>query len=214
MSVTENPSSAFVRSYNVSPGQKILQIDTLYWNGFGPFGCQNNYILGNTKLFSFREKDSVSWFSINPTSITVPIFDKGVIQSTITGDTTGNDYVYLIEEAQYSNICYFFRLQLNIITDVEDEITGNFPENFNLAQNYPNPFNPTTTINYSIPNSSFVKLVVYNSIGQEIATLVNETIAAGNHNVEFDASNLPSGIYFYKLQAGAFVETKKMILLK
>lgn len=88
------------------------------------------------------------------------------------------------------------------------------PASFELKQNFPNPFNPTTTINYSLPNSSFVKLVVYNSIGQEIATLVNETIAAGNHSVEFDASNLSSGIYFYKLQAGSFVDTKKMILLK
>ena len=85
---------------------------------------------------------------------------------------------------------------------------------YKLGQNYPNPFNPITTINYSIPNSSFVQLIVYNSIGQEIANLVNETIAAGNHNVEFDASNLPSGIYFYKLQASSFVETKKMILMK
>lgn len=85
---------------------------------------------------------------------------------------------------------------------------------YKLEQNYPNPFNPITTINYSLPNSSFVKLVVYNSIGQEIADLVNETIAAGNHSVEFDASNLPSGIYFYRLQAGEFVQTRKMILLK
>jgi hypothetical protein len=98
-------------------------------------------------------------------------------------------------------------------TSIGQETQTNL-DKYNLSQNYPNPFNPTTTINYSLPNSSFVKLVVYNSIGQEIATLVNETIAAGNHNVEFDASNLPSGIYFYKLQAGSFVETKKMILLK
>jgi len=88
------------------------------------------------------------------------------------------------------------------------------PLEFTLDQNYPNPFNPSTTINYSIPNSSFVQLIVYNSIGQEIATLVNELIEGGNHSVDFDASNLPSGIYLYKLQAGSFVETKKMILMK
>jgi hypothetical protein len=97
-------------------------------------------------------------------------------------------------------------------TDVHDNIVT--VDYYKLEQNYPNPFNPITTINYSIPSSSFVQLIVYNSIGQEIANLVNETIAAGNHNIEFDASNLPSGIYFYKLQAGSFVETKKMILLK
>lgn len=88
------------------------------------------------------------------------------------------------------------------------------PLEFTLDQNFPNPFNPSTTINYSIPNSSFVQLIVYNSIGQEIAILVNEIIEGGNHSVDFDASNLPSGIYLYKLQAGSFVETKKMILMK
>jgi hypothetical protein len=97
-------------------------------------------------------------------------------------------------------------------TDVHDN--NIIVDYFKLEQNYPNPFNPITTINYSIPSGSFVQLVVYNSIGQEIANLVNETIESGNHSVEFDASNLPSGIYFYKLQAGSFVETKKMILLK
>ena len=91
-------------------------------------------------------------------------------------------------------------------TDVHDN--NIIVDYFKLEQNYPNPFNPITTINYSIPSGSFVQLVVYNSIGQEIANLVNETIESGNHSVEFDASNLPSGIYFYKLQAGSFVETK------
>jgi len=88
------------------------------------------------------------------------------------------------------------------------------PLEFTLDQNFPNPFNPSTTINYSIPNSSFVQLIVYNSIGQEIAILVNEIIEGGNHSVDFDASSLPSGIYLYKLQVGSFVETKKMILMK
>jgi len=188
LSVTENPNTATVLSYNVSPGQTILQIDTLYWNGFGPFGCLNNYIPGNTKLYSFRERDSVSWFSMNPTSVTVPIFGQGVIQSTITGDTTGNDYVYLIEEAQYSNICYFFRLQLNVITDVEGENISVLPENFKLEQNFPNPFNPSTAIKYSIPNSEFVTLKVYDVLGNEVATLVDEEKPAGSYEVEFNAS--------------------------
>ncbi|MCU0343792.1 MAG: T9SS type A sorting domain-containing protein [Ignavibacterium sp.] len=108
---------------------------------------------------------------------------------------------------------YLDDLQLSTdVVSVNDEELS--PTTFQLKQNYPNPFNPITTINYSIPNSSFVKLVVYNSIGQEIANLVNETIAAGNHNVEFNASNLTSGIYFYSIQAGDFVQTRKMIFLK
>ena len=95
------------------------------------------------------------------------------------------------------------------------------PTEFSLAQNYPNPFNPSTTIRYSIPNvtlsgveGSRVLLKVYDVLGNEIATLVNEEKPAGNYKVEFNASNLASGIYFYRLQAGSFVETKKMILLR
>jgi photosystem II stability/assembly factor-like uncharacterized protein len=90
----------------------------------------------------------------------------------------------------------------------------NAPQEFLLAQNYPNPFNPTTTIQYSIPISGNVKLGVYNSLGEEIATLVNDFKIAGNYEITFDAGNLTSGIYIYRLQATDFIETKKMILLK
>jgi hypothetical protein len=83
-----------------------------------------------------------------------------------------------------------------------------------LFQNYPNPFNPTTTIKYSIPELSFVTLKVYDVLGSEIITLVNEEKPIGTHTIEFGASNLPSGIYFYQLQTPNFTQTKKMILLK
>jgi len=85
-----------------------------------------------------------------------------------------------------------------------------------LQQNYPNPFNPGTIIRYAISSTQFVTLKVYDLLGREIATLVNEEKTAGSYNVEFGMQNLElsSGIYFYKLQAGNFVETKKMILLK
>jgi hypothetical protein len=95
---------------------------------------------------------------------------------------------------------------------VEDEEV--VPDIYSLSQNYPNPFNPSTTIKYSVPQSSFVKIKVYNTIGQEIAELVNQELQIGNYEVTFDARNLPSGIYFYRIEAGNFVETKKMILLK
>ena len=85
---------------------------------------------------------------------------------------------------------------------------------FELEQNYPNPFNPVTTISYNLPLKSQAELVVYNLLGEIIAQLVNEEIEAGKHSVEFDATTLPSGIYFYRLRAGDFIETKKMILLK
>ena len=85
---------------------------------------------------------------------------------------------------------------------------------FNLSQNYPNPFNPTTTIKYSVIKESFVTIKIYNVLGKEINTLVNEKKSAGNYSVNFNGSNLPSGIYFYRMKAGNFVSTKKFVLLK
>ncbi len=91
---------------------------------------------------------------------------------------------------------------------------GNSPEKFHLLQNYPNPFNPSTKIKFNIPESGLVTLKVYDVLGNEIASLINEEKPAGKYEVEFNASNLPSGIYFYQIKADLFLETKKMILLK
>jgi hypothetical protein len=108
-------------------------------------------------------------------------------------------------------------LSVTNVDDSEQNLIG-----FVLEQNYPNPFNPSTKIKYNIPSviasgttqSQFVSLKIYNVLGSEVATLVNEERPAGSYEIEFDASSLSSGIYFYKLQAGTFVETKKMILLR
>lgn len=87
-------------------------------------------------------------------------------------------------------------------------------EDYSLKQNYPNPFNPSTKISFSLPKTGFVKIVVYNSLGKEVSTLINEEKNTGRHEIEFTAKNLSSGIYFYKLSSGEFEETKKMILIK
>jgi hypothetical protein len=107
-----------------------------------------------------------------------------------------------------------------IIYKIKDKVTSvgsknkEIPQKFALYQNYPNPFNPSTTISYDLPERSRVKLSVYNLLGQEVATLVNTEQEPGRYNVKFDASGLPSGIYFYRLEAGRFIEQKKMILIK
>jgi len=88
------------------------------------------------------------------------------------------------------------------------------PSEYSLSQNYPNTFNPTTKIRYEIPEGSFITIKVYDVLGREISTLLNEEKPAGSYEVEFEASQLTSGIYFYRLQAGSFVETKKMVLMK
>ena len=88
------------------------------------------------------------------------------------------------------------------------------PENYSLSQNYPNPFNPNTGINFTLARSTFVELKVFNVLGNEVATLVNNIVSAGKHQVTFDASTLPSGVYLYTIKSGDFTETKKMILMK
>jgi hypothetical protein len=97
-------------------------------------------------------------------------------------------------------------------TEVDDEF--NSVSDYRLSQNYPNPFNPSTSINFSIPNKANVSIKVFDLLGSQIAELVNGEIEAGSYNIEFNATNLPSGIYFYKIQSNNFSETKKMILLK
>ena len=94
------------------------------------------------------------------------------------------------------------------------ELNSEIPERFKLSQNYPNPFNPETKINFDIVNSGFVKLKVYDMLGKEVATLVNENLSAGSYETNFDGSNLTSGIYFYRLEAGDFSEVKRMMLIK
>ena len=98
-------------------------------------------------------------------------------------------------------------------TDIEDE-QGTLVYNYNLEQNYPNPFNPKTIISYQLSDNGPVQLSVYNSLGQKVKTLVDREQAAGKNSVTFDARNLASGVYYYKLSSGAFNRVRKMILLK
>ncbi len=98
-------------------------------------------------------------------------------------------------------------------SDVVD-VKINTPREFKLSQNHPNPFNPTTKINFSVPHVSHVAIIVYNALGQKVVELANREFSAGNHSINFDASNLNSGLYFYNLQAEGFSKTMKMMLLK
>jgi hypothetical protein len=94
------------------------------------------------------------------------------------------------------------------------QISGGIPAAFSLSQNYPNPFNPETRIIYSIPKSSSVSFTVYDAAGREVAVLVNQNQAAGTYRISFDGSALSSGIYYYRIAADDFTDTKKMVLLK
>ena len=102
----------------------------------------------------------------------------------------------------------------NQATDLRGELIPEIPHEFKLEQNYPNPFNSSSVIKYSIPKTSQVIIKIFNTLGEEIETLVNSEKSVGSYEVNFDASNLPSGVYFYQFRAGTFVQTRKMILIK
>lgn len=103
-------------------------------------------------------------------------------------------------------------VEKSFTTNVEGELK--IPSEFSLSQNYPNPFNPTTTIGFSLPKESNVKIVIYDVLGNQIETVTNSRMSAGNHKVDWKATNLTSGIYLYQITAGIFSQMKKMILIK
>ena len=107
------------------------------------------------------------------------------------------------------NIC-----KVNGTTGISSNLNTELPGKYSLSQNYPNPFNPVTNLEFGIPKLGFVSLKIYDVLGKEVATLVNENLSPGTYKYSFNASNLSSGIYFYRIKAGDFVQTRTMMLLK
>jgi hypothetical protein len=128
-----------------------------------------------------------------------------VTQYSFTDENVSGSLYYRLKQVDFNgNFKYSKVVEVNSIN----------PLTFALSQNYPNPFNPTTVISYSVPQASFVSLKVYNILGKEVASLVSNQVEAGIHKVNFNASNLNSGMYFYTIKAGNFTATRKLMLLK
>lgn len=139
--------------------------------------------------------------------------NSGDYAKVVTVDDSGNVYVAGHSpgiEFNYDIVTIKYSQNITGVSESDNKI----PDSYLLDQNYPNPFNPTTTISFSIPNEELVSLKVFNSLGEEVAELVNETKPAGNYTATFDASKLTSGVYLYKISAGSFIKTKKMIYLR
>jgi hypothetical protein len=164
-------------------------------------------LVGTAQLKISASASSWTQFSADLLYITNDTPDDCKLTFVIDGPATGGN----------PHVNSYFLLDDVTLTGTNTSVNDKniTPVKFSLDQNYPNPFNPSTKIQYTLPENSFVSLKVYNTIGQEVAALVNGVVPAGSHEINFDASKLNSGVYFYTLKSGNnFVQTRKMILMK
>jgi len=174
------------------------------WNFIGVF-----YDFDNSKLYIWNNHESAP---IDTFNFNAPLFpNDNKLYIGTSGENGFKRYWGRIDDVRISNKVSDI---LDNTTNVELSIINSLPSKFILNQNYPNPFNPETIISFSLTDKGFTKLDVYNLIGSHIVSLIHGEITAGEHKVSFSASNLPSGVYFYKLQQGNRSELKKMIFIK
>jgi hypothetical protein len=175
----------------------------------GPDAGYSLEVVVHTDMFGYQVGDTVSLSTV--------IWDLDYASADVWTDSTadyapnwwGTQWV----DSNFEKYHMYRKVLLSLTTDVE-RIENKLPKYYTLMQNYPNPFNPTTVIEFTIPNKEFVTLKVYNILGQEVAKLVNGVKSAGVYKVSFDASDLTSGMYIYKIEAGNYSDTKKMLLMK
>jgi photosystem II stability/assembly factor-like uncharacterized protein len=162
----------------------------------------------NTNIVTQISPDTISISSIAPGDTAGP---TGTVNITLSSRSSGGSFG-LNYEIMSGGYTYWKDTVSQILTGIHD--IKQKPNSYNLYQNFPNPFNPSTKFSYSIPEKALVTVKVFDILGREVKTLVNEEKPAGTYEVSFNASNLSSGIYFYRLIAGNFISTKKMVLLK
>ena len=183
--VTDNSGNAYIVGYTKTDNSQN-DIVTLKYNSTGSLQWTKNY-------------NGASNGNDYGTGILVDASNDVVITGYIAGTIGATSDIVTIKYSQPVGIA---------------TISSEIPEKFSLFQNYPNPFNPSTNIKFDIPNDAKVKITVYDMLGREIYVLVNKELKSGSYSIRFDASALPSGVYFYTLSAGSYSETKKMLLIK
>lgn len=228
--LTNNSSTSEVPMMGISKFQPELVFHT-FWSGNGTWRSTNS---GET----FTQTSSVSsaWgCDVSKDDPTVFLFityggagyltfNQGDAYTSVTSISSSNAGAFIPNResilGQGTSGVYKLRVNYSIaatnvvVTDIGNISGTNLPETFALSQNFPNPFNPVTKISFDIPSQEFVTLVVFDQVGREVGTLVNDNLTPGKYDITFDGSNLSSGVYFYKLQAGNFVATKKMLMIK
>ncbi|MBP1678233.1 MAG: Por secretion system C-terminal sorting protein, partial [Bacteroidetes bacterium] len=189
----------FQAYYQFAPqGGDVLAVAVIFYSDFFPIAAADTEIVVPAGSYTLLDLPIEEYLSGTP--------DQAYIFFTIIGTgTEGMPTVgstYLVDDLAF----------VGSLSSVR--VDGTVPATFELNQNYPNPFNPSTTIEYALPEASQVRLEVFNAIGERVATLVDGRQDAGSYRSTFDASSLPSGVYLYRLTAGANVSVKRMILMK
>ena len=209
ISVNQNIAYIIAQS-QLEPEFSLRILDITNITSIKELGAIN--LSNNTKGIAFNNGKVIVGDGLKIIDVSNPANPKELDSSDVCGDVNeivlDDKYIYVADGTDG-----LFIFQYNgLISSVAD---GDFSHySFDLQQNYPNPFNPSTTISYSIPESGLVQLSIYNILGQQVASLINKEQSKGNYKVEFDASSLASGIYFYKLQTESHSETKKFVLMK
>jgi len=181
------------------------------WTSVQP-GSTNPYIgpllVNNTKLFAGTNVGTSDVLLTSDSGAHWTDVAEGLLSSGVYSLVVCDTYLF-------AGTCggLWRRPLSEMVTSVKEE-NSNFPTHYSLQQNYPNPFNPSTTISFTLPSKSHVTLKVFDIMGREIAILVNGEMFAGNHTQKWNPSNISSGIYFYRLEAGSYTETKKLVLLR
>ena len=190
----------------VMGGVDCSQVNRLFWYSGNPV---ENYGWINTYPTDQRQMQNVGPFTLEIGEEYEILVAYSVGQST--------DALSSVTESkrisEFTGRLYAANFDATMVS-VKEILSSNIPEDYFLAQNYPNPFNPTTTIEFSIPEEGNVSLIIYDVLGNEVKTLVNENLKAGSYKTNFNATSLSSGIYFYTLKMKIFAQTKKMILMK
>jgi len=227
--VTENCQvAAFIQNLET---KEVLQGNKVWLSDLVQFSSVTVQSPNGGEVWVVGETEDITWTCVNVNDVKIEMsVDNGNTWSTIVDSIPNTEtYSWIVTAQDSSNECLIrisnvangevFDISdnvfsIDIVSGVDENNQNGIPGEFNLAQNYPNPFNPSTRISYAVPETAPVTIKVYDLTGQEVAILVNEVKDAGTYELKFDASNLASGVYIYRMIAGDFSSVKKMNLLK